>query len=851
MDSAYSTIQERRRDVVLLRSLLLVAVGGLLVGSGVRANGPAALVVLGAFLLTNGVLLFSPLRLVRSFRFDLVLGVLDTVLVIAGIHLAGQSRSALPVSCLLMAGVVALGSNRFHAVAGAATVSALHGWFVLGHSSGAAPGPTFALQVLLLCSVGLYFGYLVEGLHRVRRERDSSSLTRRELVTLLEILDAVNSSLDLEQVTRTVVSKIATIIPVTRCSILFVDRPTRRAYVLASHDDPELDMLEIDLGKYPEVRKAIETRSSVLVEDIASDPLLDEVREYLRDLAFSSIMVIPLTFCEDVLGTLCIRTARKRQRFSEREMHFCTAVARASANALQNALLHRQITEESAGHRRTGRMLSSVLDHSPDLIFTTDENGLIAKFNHGAERMLGYRKDDILGRSYETLFEEDAGGDLVARCIDGGEMHRHACQLRQADGRPRDLELNIAALRDEDDRAVGTVWLGRDISELKNTQLQLLQAEKLSTIGEVISGVAHELNNPLSGVLGFSQLLMGRHEASPLSSELEKIHDAALRCQKIVKNLLAFARGHVPARKYLGANGIILKTLDLKKYQLHVKDIEVETDLEPELPRTLLDFHQIQQVLLNLINNAEHAITAVPDRPGRLTIRTSSDGGEIRIEVTDNGTGMDPRTLDRIFDPFFSTKEQGEGTGLGLSVSYGIVQEHRGRIWAESRPGEGTTFVIGLPIRGGETREATEPEPVATVAPSAVEPGGRVLVVDDEPMILDLLIDILESAGHRVDSAANGSEACRKIGEGDYDVILSDMRMPQMSGMELYRRTRELRPEMAERMIFMSGDLIDKETIRFLEETGAAAVAKPVDIPEILQTVSAALRRASASPQPV
>jgi CheY-like chemotaxis protein len=201
-------------------------------------------------------------------------------------------------------------------------------------------------------------------------------------------------------------------------------------------------------------------------------------------------------------------------------------------------------------------------------------------------------------------------------------------------------------------------------------------------------------------------------------------------------------------------------------------------------------------------------------------------------------------TLDRVFDPFFTTKEQGEGTGLGLSVSYGIIKEHGGRISASSHVGEGTTFVIELPIQGAESADESQPDR-GYVAPSPSQQVGQLLVVDDEPMILDLLIDILTEAGHRVDSASNGSEACRKIGSRQYDLIITDMRMPQMSGMELYREITRIRPGMQGRVIFMSGDLIDKETVRFLEETGEPAVAKPIDIPEVLQVVSSALASSS------
>jgi CheY-like chemotaxis protein len=371
--------------------------------------------------------------------------------------------------------------------------------------------------------------------------------------------------------------------------------------------------------------------------------------------------------------------------------------------------------------------------------------------------------------------------------------------------------------------------------------MQLAQAEKLSTIGEVISGVAHELNNPLSGVLGYSQLLIARHGDSPLVRELEKINDSALRCQKIVRNLLSFARASKPEKKKLGLNGIIEKTLDIKKYNLTVNNVDVMKELDPELPCTLLDFHQIQQVFLNLINNAQHAMATTRMRPSSLTIRTSSTNGKIRAEVHDNGEGMSRETLRRIFDPFFTTKDQGEGTGLGLSISYGIVKEHHGSISAESRKGEGTTFILEFPILQEEEEKAGDADYESDSAAPAAGEGRHILVVDDETMIQDLLLDTLQELGHKVDTAANGDEACRKIGSEGYDLVITDVRMPRMDGMSLYRNIMSMRPELEGKVIFITGDLIDAETTSFLAETEARTIPKPLDIRRIANAVQQTL----------
>jgi PAS domain S-box-containing protein len=820
----------KRRKIVLLRSLLIIAVGALLVDAGMKSAGPAALALMIAFALSNVLLCFLPLRLVRHISFELVVGTLDLALVALGIQMAGVAAGALPISCLLMVLVVALGNYKAHTVAGALAVGALHTWLILESGSGLEIERQLPLQIIFLYSVGLYYGSMTEGIHILRRRQEVENLERRELSALLDILDTATSSLDLREVAGTIVERLTTIVPAVRCSIIYIDKSMTSCQVMASHDNPDVGMLELDLRKYPEIVHAIKTRTPIAIDDISSHPLMADVQQYLKGLHFQSILVIPLSFGEDLLGTLLLRTARDNRQFSKREINFCSAVARATANALKNTLLHREVLQESTKHRTTSEKLARILNHSPELIITTDNEGLITEFNRGAELALGHAKLEMLGKPCDTILSSEEGAGLLERLFTVGAMDKHGVQLRRRDGSELEVDFHLTVLKDEAGNPAGALWIGRDVTELRATQMQLAQAEKLSTIGEVISGVAHELNNPLSGVLGYSQLLIARHGQSPLVRELEKINDSALRCQKIVKNLLSFARASKPERKRIDINEIIEKTLDIKKYNLKVNNVEVVKDLNRDLPCTMLDFHQMQQVFLNLINNAQHAMAAARERPSRLEIRSSCINGKIKVEVGDNGEGMPKDTLRRIFDPFFTTKDQGEGTGLGLSISYGIVKEHRGSIGAQSREGEGTTFVVEVPVFEEEIGEDADSRCEADNPTLAPRVGRHILVVDDETTIQDLLTDTLADLGHKVDTAANGDEACRKLGQQAYDLVITDVRMPRMDGISLYRNILSMQPELEGKVIFITGDLIDAETTRFLAETEARTIAKPLDI---------------------
>jgi two-component system NtrC family sensor kinase len=372
---------------------------------------------------------------------------------------------------------------------------------------------------------------------------------------------------------------------------------------------------------------------------------------------------------------------------------------------------------------------------------------------------------------------------------------------------------------------------------LDGAMRQLLESEKLTALGELVAGVAHEINNPLSTIMGYSQLLMTKEIPAEVKRRLEIMYSEAERMAKIVRNLLTFARKHPPEKKLLGLNGIIEKTLELKGYHFRVSQIQVERDLAPDLSPTMLDFNQIQQVLLNLLNNAEQAMVEA-GRGGTLRLATRRVGDWIEARISDNGPGIPREIQSRIFEPFFTTKKEGKGTGLGLSLCYGIVQEHGGAIRVESRPGEGTVFIIQLPIIQDTVVVSDE----VLRVPSASVSSLRILVIDDELALQDFLVELLRSRGHRVDTASDVPEALKKIAANGHDLIISDMKMPHGSGKDIYKAVIEKSPRLARRIVFTTGDGASTETKRFLEDAGNEIVLKPFKIEEIESAIANAIR---------
>jgi two-component system NtrC family sensor kinase len=263
-------------------------------------------------------------------------------------------------------------------------------------------------------------------------------------------------------------------------------------------------------------------------------------------------------------------------------------------------------------------------------------------------------------------------------------------------------------------------------------------------------------------------------------------------------------------------------------------------DLDPALPRTMADNHQMQQVLMNMINNAQHAMAGSP-RQRQLVLRSRHEGGRIRVQVSDNGAGIPPEHLGKIFDPFFTTKEVGHGTGLGLSICYGIVQEHRGDIRVESRLGVGTTFTLELPVTLDGAQPLETPESLQEAMGGAPTRKGRILLVDDERSILDVLGDVLRMDGHEVETTNNGAAALGRLQRERFDVVVSDLKMPGMSGRELFERLEQIDAALCRRLIFTTGDLASPETLSFLERTGNPYLQKPFDLNAVRRIVQSLL----------
>lgn len=511
-------------------------------------------------------------------------------------------------------------------------------------------------------------------------------------------------------------------------------------------------------------------------------------------------------------------------------------------------------------------------------LYIGEIGGRTGAANPHLKRILGFPLDtpdtEVRPFDIDRFADPKEHAAFLTQLARDGHVDDYSLRLRREDGTLIWLEVSASSAMiphqpdppHPTDLTRQTIALVRDISErrrgadeTRDLHHQLQQAEKMAALGQTISGVAHELNNPLATILSWAERLAEGAADDKTRRGVDVIRSESERAARIVRNLLTFARKRQTTRMMVDVNDLIRETLALRGYEQRIDNIRVTQALGSNLPRVFADGYQIKQVLLNLVINAEQALQtrtpvplrsqeesgelqgdraeaardSEPRRRGTITFRTWEDDGVV-VEVADDGPGISEERQARIFDPFYTTKEVGQGTGLGLSVAYGIVQEHGGRIWVMSQPGRGASFFVKLPLPITE-RTAAAPPAAAAAEDTTLFKGKRVLVVEDEVALATAVVEALGDAGFVVDRAADGEEALTSVAQNRYDLLVCDLRMPKLDGMQFYRAMAAAAPALARRVIFVTGAVTGTDAERFLEETACRWLPKPFRLADLLR----------------
>jgi signal transduction histidine kinase/sensor domain CHASE-containing protein/ActR/RegA family two-component response regulator len=546
-------------------------------------------------------------------------------------------------------------------------------------------------------------------------------------------------------------------------------------------------------------------------------------------------------------------------------MGFSTAVLLVSLTYYAQTAQWRalQLTGTNEALRESQQFLQSTLDALPASLVILEETGTIMAVNaswgrcvaaHGLpatvygvgtnylefcaalSARVGSAMHDIIGGIRAVMAQEQTTFASEYACQSTAEPSWFLMRVTRFDGA----------------EGIRVVVAHEDISEMKRAeetlrrqQEALVQSEKLAAMSGILASVAHELNNPLAVIMVQSDVLREHAtEESDLQDLAAEINQSAVRCERIVRGFLALARPNAPERTRVQLNEVIAEVMPLLRYTLQLDDITVSLSLADDLPAFWGDMYQLQQVIVNLLTNAQQAVHDAPP-PHQITVTTQYEAAQqaIRLMVADTGHGIPLALQHRIFDPFFTTKPPGIGTGLGLSLCQNIINGHGGRLWVESAMGQGACFVVELPV--GEV-----PLPVATTAEAVSLPavtGKTLLVVDDEVGTTKALVRLFQRDGHTVDTAGNGHVALARLRERSYDLILCDLRMPQLDGPGLYRLIAQEQPHLLPRFVFFTGDTLSPEAKTFLADSSAPYLVKPFRAAAVRQVVQQTLQRLAAA----
>jgi signal transduction histidine kinase/ActR/RegA family two-component response regulator len=542
----------------------------------------------------------------------------------------------------------------------------------------------------------------------------------------------------------------------------------------------------------------------------ASAPLARVLNQPLPDGMPQQWIAAPLVARRIVNGSVVV--GRHGPTFTPDDVLALEAFSALAGQALESG----QIIEQAESGKQSWAQTVDALSFAICLV---DELGRVRRANRAFAELVTATASEVVGRPWVAL--------VPPMWIDGIESALET-PGQEVDLRvgPRSFSVTAFASFHHDSAMRALVFLDR--TERRRLQDQLIQSEKMSAVGQLVAGVAHDLNNPLASVLGFADFLVESPDVpAHLREPLRVIQQESLRAATIVRNLLGFARKHEHRRHHAAIRPVLEATMVLLRNQLMADRVDVHLEIEPGLPELYVNANQIQQVFVNLIHNASQAIAST-GKSGEIRITARPGPQGIVIDVSDDGPGMPEELAARAFEPFFTTKPEGQGTGLGLNICMGIVKEHGGVITLTTAPGAGATFSVELPLL-----ESAEEESAATPSPAATSATFRILLIDDEPHIVHYLRTTLEAWGHAVESAPDGHVGLEMAASGHFDLIISDLRMPRLGGQEFYEGLVLRNPAMAQNVVFSTGDTIRGDTQAFLEREGRPYLSKPFSLAEL------------------
>ena len=655
----------------------------------------------------------------------------------------------------------------------------------------------------------LYKGFMAEVIHSYEEMIRALSVFRR-------LAEGLGRKFTVREICEEVVNILFEELHLENCSIMLLEGDRLRIEVGKGEGSGRSETsLKVGEGI---AGRALKEGRPIVVNDVDRDKDFLKLPTFVR---IGSLLTIPI-YGSTPKGVINMSHSRKNF-FNPRQVDVLSLLSLIVGILIEFAeeeeRLEAKVRERTQELEEMKSYFEEILNSASDLILTVERDGRIAFANKSIEDF-GFDIRELRGKPYALLTGIPLNRGRLNSLLKEGLLMLEV-EIETPLRGVRRFSCNLSTIR-KGRRILYFLVVARDVTEKRKVEQTMRFMERLATLGEIAAGIAHEINNRLVPVVGYAEMLMGRAGDERERRMLKMIHDSAIGCKSIVQSLLEFAREKEPRKVPTDLNQLVEKTLSLFLYKLGGRGVKCVKRLTPTIPPVAVDPHQIEQVLINLINNAIHAMKG----GGTLTVSTGYGEGAVTVKVEDTGCGIPPHILNRIFDPFFTTKEPGKGTGLGLSVSYGIVRSHGGTIEVKSEVGRGTTFTITLPLGHSEEVDGKKRGK-----------GQTVLVVDDDPMVGEMIKEALIAGGYRVRYISDPVDSLNFL--KDADLVIMDIMMPGLDGRELYRIVTEVRPELKGRVIFITGNLVglEKGLKDFLDATGAPFLQKPFGPSELIRVI--------------
>ncbi|NOZ20844.1 MAG: response regulator [Planctomycetes bacterium] len=842
-------IKSKKRFVVVARFVLFAVLCAMTFFAGKTApTGGAVIVGVLAFLfISNIYLAFRPPGKFELKQMSYLLFVLDTAAVTLFILSMPEGGKELYLVYFLAIFVSALAKSATAAGATCVLAASIYAVLTAMNRTGVAIWSSeFAIRTVFFFITAMFIGYLAEEARREREARVQTATSLRvaeRLVALFDVSQRMVSSLDVKKLQKHIMSAALEILAADSGSLMLVDPETHELRIEASVgiESDVVQKQSVKMGEGIAGWVAQKGEAVLLIGGLDAD---ERFKHLKSKPGIGSAVCAPIKIDDRILGVVNMNKAEKATPFSDEDLKLLVTLANNAAISLEKARLYQDLEMAYETLKETRDELSTLFENANDAIVVFSvENGRILKVNHEAVRLSGFKREELLDMSVSDLSpnsHHEAMGALILHTREIGRGSLDDCLLRRKDGAVISVRIS-ASLTGLGQREVIQLFIG-DISERKQLQDQLLRSERMRALGELAGGVAHDFNNIIAAILGYAERMRRKTRDPDDDRALSIIEKSARDGAQIVRRIQDMTR--LRTDRYfvdVSLNDLLEDVVAITSTrwldQAQRQGIKIEVDEQYGTTGVVQgDEAELREAFTNIILNA---VDALPEG-GKIRIETGHRDNMAYVKIADNGVGMTPEVQKKVFDPLFTTKG-GQGNGLGMSVSYGIITRHGGRVSVDSQPGKGTTFTAEFPIMASQPPTLK----VATAAPPAKSL--HTLVIDDDVRVCGALCDILRDAKHSVAAAASGEEGIRLMEEESFDVVFTDLGMPGMSGWEVARAIKSIAPKSRVVLVTGWGVQLDSDDVQM--SAVDYVLTKPFTFEDVQLAIAEAFNPSGPGPQ--